>query len=89
MSGIPGFMTMTMMIAFLTTIVSLVVFKRKSLILPYIVLALSIILLIISFSIGSWEGMGLGVFSLALFMGAFISLIVLTFYEAFKKKKGY
>lgn len=47
----------------------------------------SIALFALSFVIGGWEGMGLGVISLSLLIASFISLVLLMFYEIYKMKR--
>ncbi len=84
MNGLPSFISMTVIIILLIMVISIFLFKSKSILFPVIILTLSVVSLISSFYIGSWEGMGLGVFSLSLLIASFVSLILLTFYEAFK-----
>jgi hypothetical protein len=87
MNDISSFIIMTIIITLLIIIFSILLFKNKRILLPLIILTLSIVLLITSFSVGSWEGLGLGVFSSSLFIASFISLVLLVFYEAFKLNK--
>jgi hypothetical protein len=53
-------------------------------ILPIIVVLISITLIFISFIIGEWEGMGIGLYGFALFVGAAFSLIVTAFISSAK-----
>jgi asparagine N-glycosylation enzyme membrane subunit Stt3 len=56
-------------------------------ILPMIVVVSSAILIFTSFVIGEWEGMGLGLYGFAMFIGAAFSLIVTAFISSAKDLK--
>lgn len=67
------------------------VFSRKRspmrYIIPMIVVFISAVLIIISFIVGEWEGMGLGLHGFAIFIGAAFSLIVTAFISSAKDLK--
>ncbi|MEK5497296.1 YesK family protein [Bacillus sp. FSL M8-0077] len=56
------------------------IFKRQNIPLQYgissILILVSIILLLISFFVGSWEGLGLGAISISLLVASVITLII-------------
>ncbi|WP_164214480.1 YesK family protein [Virgibacillus sp. YIM 98842] len=56
-------------------------------ILPMIVVLISIALIFISFVIGEWEGMGIGLYGFAIFIGAALSLIITAFISSAKDLK--
>ncbi|MFA1820930.1 YesK family protein [Virgibacillus oceani] len=56
-------------------------------ILPMIVVLISTALIFLSFVIGDWEGMGMGVFGFSIFIGAAFSLIVTAFISSAKDLK--
>jgi len=56
-------------------------------ILPMIVALISVVLIFLSFVIGEWEGMGLGLFGFAIFIGAAFALIVTAFISSAKDLK--
>jgi len=49
----------------------------KKILLLFVFVFTSIVLFFISFIVGSWEGMGLGVISISLFVASLIVLIVI------------
>ncbi|GIN73943.1 hypothetical protein J14TS2_44180 [Bacillus sp. J14TS2] len=86
MDGISTFSFVTAGLALFITIVSFLLFKKKGVLVPIIILLISLVLFALSFVVGGWEGMGLGVISLSLLIASFISLIVLMLYEIYKVK---
>ncbi|MEJ8776303.1 YesK family protein, partial [Pseudogracilibacillus sp. ICA-222130] len=53
--------------------------------LPIVIFLISIILFLISLTVGAWVGMGLGYISLSLFVSSIISLIVIVIIDIVKK----
>jgi len=82
-------------ITFIITTVTLLGFswffsRKKSpmrYILPMIVVLISTTLIFLSFIIGEWEGMGIGLFGFSIFIGAAFSLIVTAFISSAKDLK--
>lgn len=66
-------------------------FSRKNspmrYVLPVIIVLISAVLILISFVIDEWEGMGLGLYGFAMFIGAAFSLIVTAFISSAKDLK--
>ncbi|MDX7994433.1 MULTISPECIES: YesK family protein [Bacillus] len=77
-------MTLWLMTAIFSVIIvgiSLVFKKKKSSLqygIPSVLMALSIILFIVSFIVGRWEGIGLGAISVSLLVSSVIALIVIS-----------
>ncbi|MFS0614633.1 YesK family protein [Lederbergia ruris] len=88
MDGISTFSLVTAGLALFITIVSFLLFKRKRVFVPGITLLIGLALFVLSFVIGGWEGMGLGIISLSLLIASFISLTLLMFYETYKRMKS-
>ncbi|MBO0995865.1 YesK family protein [Bacillus sp. SD088] len=88
MDGISTFSFATAGLALFITIGSFLLFKRKRVLVPIIILLISLALFALSFVIGGWEGMGLGVISLSLLISSFISLVLLMFYEIYRMMKN-
>ncbi|WP_010651712.1 YesK family protein [Oceanobacillus massiliensis] len=63
-----GFNNLIIMTVIFTIIIGLIalIFREKKIIVPIITSILSIILVVISFIIGGWEGIGLGFISLSI-----------------------
>ncbi|MFP7238331.1 YesK family protein [Bacillus altitudinis] len=74
-----SFWLLTVFLTIFILSVSLI-FKRKNAPLQYgipsILIIISIILLLISFFVGSWEGLGLGAISISLLIASVITLII-------------
>lgn len=68
---------MTAIISLLIIVLSLF-FKKIKFLLPVSTIVLSIILFVTSLLIGEWEGIGLGLFSLSLFLASPIAFIVIS-----------
>ncbi|MCM2989345.1 hypothetical protein M3580_08880 [Bacillus safensis] len=72
--------------------ISLVIKKRNSSLqygFPAVLMIVSIILLIISFFVGRWEGLGLGTISISLFISSVIALImtsILSYFSGIQQK---
>ncbi|WP_168746994.1 YesK family protein [Bacillus mojavensis] len=77
-------MTLWLMTAIFCVIIvgiSLLFKKKKSPLqygIPSVLMVLSIILFIVSFIVGRWEGIGLGAISVSLFVSSVIALIVIS-----------
>ncbi|MGG3641518.1 YesK family protein [Bacillus gobiensis] len=82
-----AFWLMTALLSVIIIGISLIFNKKKNSLqygIPSVFMILSIILIIISFMIGRWEGMGLGVVSISLLISSIISLIFISFLRVFK-----
>lgn len=87
MNGIMSFLAITIGISLFITLISIVIFKSKKILLPIIILLFSLALLSYSFFVGNWEGMGLGMISLSLFIASPISLILITLLDVIMNNK--
>ncbi|WP_100332574.1 YesK family protein [Bacillus xiapuensis] len=83
-----NFSLLTVGLILIIIIISFLLFKRKKILFPLIVLLIGLVLFFSSFTIGGWEGMGLGMFSLSLLVASFVSLALLMFYETYKTIKN-
>ncbi|GED04399.1 YesK family protein [Bacillus atrophaeus] len=75
------FWLMTAILSVVTIGISLMFKKRKSPLqygIPSVLMMLSIILLIVSFFVGRWEGLGLGAVSISVLISSIITLIVVS-----------
>lgn len=81
-----NFMLMTLF--FIMSIILLSFLTKKTeirVMLPIVIFLISIILFLISLTVGAWVGMGLGYISLSLFVSSIISLIVIVIIDIVKK----
>lgn len=81
------FWLMTAILSVVTIGISLMFKKRKSPLqygIPSVLMMLSIILLIVSFFVGRWEGLGLGAVSISVLISSIITLIVVSILEFLK-----
>ncbi|WP_430742805.1 YesK family protein [Bacillus atrophaeus] len=75
------FWLMTAILSVVTIGISLMFKKRKSPLqygIPSVLMMLSIILFIVSFVVGRWEGLGLGAISISVLISSIITLIVVS-----------
>ena len=75
------FWLMTAILSVVTIGISLIFKKRKSPLqygIPSVLMMLSIILFIVSFFVGRWEGLGLGAVSISVLISSIITLIVVS-----------
>ncbi|MFB4185412.1 YesK family protein [Bacillus velezensis] len=75
------FWLMTAILSVVTIGISLMFKKRKSPLqygIPSVLMMLSIILLIVSFFVGRWEGLGLGAVSISVLISSIITLIIVS-----------
>lgn len=81
-----NFMLMTLF--FIMSIILLSFLTKKTeirVMLPIVIFLISIILFLISLTVGAWVGMSLGYISLSLFVSSIISLIVIVIIDIVKK----
>lgn len=62
-------------------------FKEKRIILPYITCILSILLILISFIIGGWTGIGIGYISLCVLIASIINIFIISIWMKIKSSK--
>ncbi|KSU72984.1 YesK family protein [Bacillus altitudinis] len=84
-----SFWLLTVFLTIFILSVSLI-FKRKNAPLQYgipsILIFISMILLLISFFVGKWEGLGLGAISISLLIASVITLIINAILSYFRSK---
>lgn len=71
---------------------SIYFYKKKHLkqfIIPIAGILLSLLLIILSFFIGAWEGMGLGFFGFAIFIGSAVTVITIAIIHNTKDLKNH
>ncbi|PAV29672.1 hypothetical protein CIL05_09875 [Virgibacillus profundi] len=77
-----NFLIISIITAILLLGISFVFSKKKSsmrYIIPLIVTLISVLLIIISFFVSDWTGMGIGLYGFAIFIGSAFALIITAF----------